>query len=67
MQLHSTVKLWPVTTLDLSSVQIEPDNDNPKQVPSEVKIIDWSPQNTEAAGKEGKLQNTSCAAVDFMS
>ena len=65
MQLHSTVKLWPVTTLDLSSVQIEPDNDNPKQVPSEVKIIDWSPQNTEAAGKE--LQNTSCAAVDFMS
>ena len=67
MQLHSTVELWPTAALDLSSVQIEPDNDNPKQVPSEVKIIDWNPQNTQAAGKEGKLQNTSSAAVDFMS
>ena len=67
MQLHFTVKLWPATTIGLSSVQIEPDNDNPKQVPSEVKIIDWNPQNTEAAGKEGKLQNISCAAVDFIS
>ena len=37
MQLHSAVKLWPITTLDLSSVQIEPDSDNPKQVPSEVE------------------------------